>query len=273
MAAKQPHGLQMCEAASMAADAFRRQDIFGCSCQGKSAMIRDPRLKARLWKNDAYTLRRLVASVERCVRAFERLGLLDAACSVVDLGCGSAPYRILLSRRGARYIGCDLVPSSGVDELIGHDGKTSLPDHIASVVVSFQVLEHVWSLDAYLAECRRLLKPNGRLLLSTHGTWLFHPHPTDFRRWTRDGLIRELESRQFEVLEVDPLVGPLAWTTQFRTFAYWHVLSRLGPIGRLSGAALCVVMYARMWIEDRITPKPLTHTNAAVYVITARTRT
>src|SRR5690606_18285456 len=89
----------------------------------------------------------------------------------------------------------------------------------ADCVVSFQVLEHVWDLDAYLLECRRLMSKNGRLILSTHGTWLYHPHPGDYRRWTRDGLIRDLEMRGFEIESIDAAVGPLAWTTQFRTFA------------------------------------------------------
>ena len=74
-----------------------------------------------------------------------------------------------------------------------------LPDGCAKVIVSFQVLEHVWDLDWYFSEIRRLLAPGGTLLLSTHGTWLYHPHPTDFRRWTREGLRMELSSRGFVV--------------------------------------------------------------------------
>jgi SAM-dependent methyltransferase len=228
------------------------------------------RAQAPRWRHDAYTLRHLERGIADCVSAFEREGRLAPGRTVVDLGCGSAPYRPLLERAGSFYVGCDLEAGAGVAALIGADGRTNLSAHSADVVASIQVLEHVWSLDEYLGECRRLLVPDGRLLLSTHGTWLFHPHPTDFRRWTRDGLVRELGSRGFEVLRVRPIVGPLAWTTQFRTLAYWTVLSRLGPPGRLLGAGLCLAMYARMDIEDRLTPRELTATNAAVYLLTAR---
>ncbi|MFW1494634.1 methyltransferase domain-containing protein, partial [Vibrio parahaemolyticus] len=79
-------------------------------------------------------------------------------------------------------------------------------------VVSFQVLEHVRDVGCYLNEARRVLNTGGRLLLSTHGTWLYHPHPEDHRRWTRLGLIDELATYGFEVTDCVPVVGPLAWT-------------------------------------------------------------
>jgi SAM-dependent methyltransferase len=233
-------------------------------------MSTDVRSRTPRWRHDGYTLRQLERCVEERIRDLESGGRLAAGRTVVDLGCGSAPYRRLFERAGARYVACDLEPGPGVAAVIGPDGRTGLAAGGADLVVSFQVLEHVWSLDDYLGECRRLLGPEGRLLLSTHGTWLFHPHPTDFRRWTRDGLIREVASRGFEVLDVRPVVGPLAWTTQFRTLAFWHVLARFGAPGRLAGAALCLAMYARMSLEDALTPQGITATDAAVYLLTAR---
>lgn len=83
---------------------------------------------------------------------------------------------------------------------------------------------------------------------------------------------KELEVRGFEVLDTLPVVGPLAWTTQFRTLAYHHVLSRLGPAGKLVAAGFCTLMYGRMLLEDLITPKTLRETNAAIYMMVARPR-
>ena len=139
----------------------------------------------------------------------------------------------------------------------------------ADWVVSFQVLEHVWDLDWYLGECRRVLKSDGVLMLSTHGTWLFHPHPTDFRRWTRDGLREEIRRRGFDVVSLTPIVGPLAWTTQFRSLAYHHFLSRIPFIGKILSALVCAFMNSRMKFEDRITPRAQLENNAAVYIVLA----
>ena len=88
----------------------------------------------------------------------------------------------------------------------------------------------------YLGECRRVLRPGGWLLLSTHGTWLYHPHPTDFRRWTADGLVREIEAHGFTVERITGLIGPLAWTTQFRLLGYREVFAP-DPADQLVGTA------------------------------------
>lgn len=222
------------------------------------------------WRHDAYTLKNLARAIKQCVSQARTSGYLGSGSTVVDLGCGDAPYQSLLTAGGANYIGCDIQMGSHVDLNIDDQGRTPIPTATANCVASFQVLEHVWDLDRYLGECRRLLAEDGLLILSTHGNWLYHPHPTDFRRWTLDGLLRELTSRGFSIVETWPIVGPLAWTTQFRTLAYHHVLKKLGPVGKLLSAILCLMMYVRMTLEDKLTPKTLIRNNAAVYLVMAR---
>lgn len=222
------------------------------------------------WRHDAYTLRNLERVIVECIRKARQQGALGPNTTVVDLGCGDVPYKDLFLAEGSRYLACDITSGPQVDFVLNADGAVPLPNSVASCVTSFQVLEHVWDLDAYLDECRRLLNEDGLLVLSTHGSWLYHPHPADFRRWTRDGLERELSSRGFSVLECWPVVGPLAWTTQFRTLAYHHLFQRLGVGGRALSAAFCAMMYLRMSLEDKVTPADLVKNNAAVYVVLAR---
>lgn len=223
-----------------------------------------PRLHPPFWRHDAYTLRRLAALVARTAATLQSR---DRQCTVVDLGAGDAPYRSLFAGAQTRYVCCDLGVDADVPIVSGE--AIALADRCADVVVSFQVLEHVWDLDWYLGETARLLKDDGSLLLSTHGTWLFHPHPTDFRRWTRDGLVREIESRGFKVRTIEPAVGPLAWTTQFRLLGYHAMLRKLPLIGPVLFAVLAVVMHLRMIVEDWVTPRTLIDTNAAIYVVVA----
>lgn len=230
------------------------------------------RLNPPVWRHDAYTLRKLAAALRGAIHSLVSQGLLTARSTVVDLGAGEVPYRPLFTPHCQKYLACDLAAAPQIDIVFKPGEALKLAAGAADCVVSFQVLEHVWDIDAYLGECRRLLAPGGRLILSTHGTWLYHPHPTDYRRWTCDGLRKELEVRGFDVTDVFPAVGPLAWTTQFRTLAYHHVLSRLGLPGRLLAAALCSLMHARMVIEDAITPKTLRDTNSAIYLMVARAR-
>ena len=236
----------------------------------------DPRLAPPFWRHDAYTLDSLQRVIRQAIVAARRdLSQGAAPAMVVDIGAGTAPYRALFEDLGAKYLTCDVNdgdPSAAPaqpDVTLVPGEKIALRSQSADWVVSFQVLEHVWDLDWYLGECRRILKANGVLLLSTHGTWPYHPHPTDFRRWTRDGLTSEIRSRGFNIESVFPIVGPLAWTTQFRTLAYHHVLSQAPIIGSALSALVCSFMHLRMRVEDAITPKTQLETNAAVYLVLA----
>jgi|CXWL01.1.fsa_nt_gi SAM-dependent methyltransferase len=192
-------------------------------------------------------------------------------CTVVDVGCGAMPYAPLFQQQGARYVGCDLGGQAEVAIVPGQ--PVPLADACADYVVSFQVLEHVWDLDWYLGECRRLLRPGGALLLSTHGAWPYHPHPTDFRRWTEDGLRAEMGSRGLQVERCLGLVGPLAWTTQFRLLGFREVLRRVPILGQFLLWPLCLAMNLRMVVEDAITPPSVRQANACIYLVRARRAT
>jgi SAM-dependent methyltransferase len=229
------------------------------------------RLSPQFWRRDAYVLAKLarcVAEIAGRCHGNPSIGALVKGDKVVDFGAGAAPYRSLFERPGIDYVVCDL---DGDAEVVIRPGTpVPLHDHSAKVVVSFQVLEHVWDLDWYLSEARRLMTPDGALVLSTHGTWLYHPHPTDFRRWTRDGLVLELTTRGFIVQEITGLVGPLAWTTQFRALGFHRLVCAIPFLGVPLAALVGAVMNLRMLIEDAVTPVEWTDTNAAVYVLVAR---
>jgi SAM-dependent methyltransferase len=220
------------------------------------------RRKPRLIDTDWAVLRGLAAEVEQAVDLLARPGL-----TAVDLGCGDQPYRLLFEERGLAYHGADL--GDGAEIAIGVDGRVCAPDAAFDLVLSFQVLEHVRDLDTYLSEARRLLRPGGKLLLSTHGTWLYHPHPEDHRRWTREGLVNELQSRGFAIESCRPVVGPLALTTVVRLTAFAYALRRIAGLGPLLLAPLAVVMNLRAVIEDRVTPAAVRNDNACVYVVQA----
>ncbi|WP_292097781.1 hypothetical protein, partial [Mesorhizobium sp.] len=133
-----------------------------------------------------------------------------------------------------------------------------------------QVLEHVRDLDSYCAEIRRLLRDDGVLLLSTHGSWLYHPHPEDHRRWTRTGLVVDLADRGLEVEEVHAIAGPLATTTLIRLTGFAFFLRRLPIIGAILASLLALLMNLRAQLEDRLTPAQIRDDNACVFLVRAR---
>ena len=226
-----------------------------------------PRLQPPFWQHDAYTLRRLA----QALREFMKTLPTTAAAAeplAIDLGAGEAPYRPLFEEAGYRYLACDI--DAADPRLRSVAGQPlALDAGCAQLLLSFQVLEHVWDLDGYLGEARRLLCAEGRLLLSTHGTWLYHPHPGDFRRWTRSGLQAELQQRGFTIERMIGVVGPLAWTTQFRAIGAVQLLRRLPLMGAPVGAVLSSLYHLRMIVEDALTPARWVEDNAAVYLVLA----
>lgn len=212
--------------------------------------------------SDWLVLRGLAAEVTRAADGLARQG-----ATAIDVGCGDQPYRLLFEERGVTYQGADFGTAAEIS--IAADGSVAAPDGAADLVLSFQVLEHVRDLDTYLAEIKRLLRPGGRLLLSTHGMWLYHPHPEDHRRWTREGLVNELQSRGFAIESCRPVVGPLALTTIMRLTAFAYALRRIPLLGPAMLVPLAIVMNARAVIEDWITPAAVRNDNACVYLVQA----
>jgi len=221
------------------------------------------RSRPRIIDTDWMVLRELSAAIERFAARYARAG-----STALDFGCGSQPYRALFERRGLAYRGADF--GDCADVVIAEDGSIAVGDASADLVLSLQVLEHVRDLDTYLAEARRVLRPGGQLLLSTHGTWLYHPHPEDHRRWTRPGLIQELESRGWKVGSCQAIVGPLAWTTLIRLTGYSFALRRIPLIGNPLACMLGIIMNVRALFEDALTPAEIKQYNGCVYLVRAR---
>lgn len=224
------------------------------------------RLAPAIWDHQRYPLLQLKEAVSSFVDSLQ----LPPGAVIVDVGAGDAPYRPLFEARGYRYVACDLGDHADVEIVPGE--RIPLEDGFADAVVSFQVLEHVWDLDWYLAECKRLLKDGAPLFLSTHGVWLYHPHPTDYRRWTRDGLGLELETRGFTVERLEARIGPLAWLMVFYACGAYDTLRRFGRLGRLLFTPIGLIANALIPLQDRITPPQIRADNPSILVTISRPR-
>ena len=99
---------------------------------------------------------------------------------VLDVGSGLGGKPVYYAEAGARQVvGIDIRPLSvqaavalgrqrGLTQttfLIGNAARTPFPDNCFEVIVSFNVLEHVADLYRTLAECQRVLHPQGLMFL------------------------------------------------------------------------------------------------------------
>jgi SAM-dependent methyltransferase len=128
-----------------------------------------------------------------------KLRLRPVRGRLLDVGCGQKPYRLFLDP-SVEDFGVDLINGPAVDAVI--DGThIPLPDQTFDTVLCTQVMEHVEFAEQLRNEMLRCLKPGGLLLVSVPFIFNEHGAPSDFRRFTRCGLIQFLE-QNVEITEV-----------------------------------------------------------------------
>ena len=216
----------------------------------------------RTW-NRAGVLRHLELQMRKIVCKYVQPG-----DKVIDYGCGEMPYRPLFKERKVEYIGCDI---DGDCDIRFEPGQpVPLADSQADIVLSNQVLEHVWDTHSYLNEIYRLLKDDGVLCLSTHGYWLYHAHPDDYFRWTRVGLEKLLHEAGFELLETIPVMNILNFASFVWADAIGRLLIRLPLIGKTLAACLNLLLYCSYSIVERIATNRMSKNNSSIYIILGR---
>jgi SAM-dependent methyltransferase len=206
----------------------------------------------------AHHIRRLTAAL----RAMAPDLMLAPGQRLLDYGCADTPYRSFFPR-DVDYVGADLPGNPNAAVLLNPDGTLPVADESCDGVLSTQVLEHVVDPRRYLEECFRVLRPGGRLLLSTHGVFPYHPDPVDLWRWTGEGLRRQVEAAGLEVIRIEGVIGLAATGLQlFQDALAYRLPWRWIPW-------LALVMQPFIRLVDRFeTAQSLGH-NAQVFALVA----
>jgi len=126
---------------------------------------------------------------------------------LLDFGCGSKPYQSLFTNV-SEYIGLDYASEghSHVNEQIDvmYDGNSiPFPDSHFDSVFSSEVFEHVFNLEQIIPEIKRVMKTQGKILITCPFVWNEHEVPNDYARYTQFALKHILEKNGFTIITID----------------------------------------------------------------------
>lgn len=136
----------------------------------------------------------------------------SATGTVVEAGCGEGYGADLLRATADQVVAVDYD-----DATLAHARRRypaiqvvranliDLPLRSGTVdtVVSLQVVEHLWDLPRFLAECRRVLRPGGRLVVSTPNRLTFSPGVGRGEKPTNPFHVEEFDAAQLAGLLAD----------------------------------------------------------------------
>ena len=141
---------------------------------------------------DWLVLRELSRDVERALAT-------HATGRLLDVGCGEKPYRTIRSAV-REWVGFD-DPANPIADVHGSADALPFEDGSFDTVLCTQVIEHVRTPNAVIAECARVLRPGGVLIVTAPQYWEVHEAPHDYFRFTPIGLQLLVEGCGLSVVE------------------------------------------------------------------------
>lgn len=166
---------------------------------------------------------------------------------LIDIGCGDASKLVEFAHRGWDVWGLDVSPAAieqaakNVPEgtfVIGEVGASDLPMVAFDVVRLDNVLEHVPAPDLFLQECRKLLRPGGKIhIYVPHGrslsmrtlrrysitSWI----PFHISLFTRPSLEAALRAAGYKSIRVTQFSPPDWWPESVKQLLGLHPQKRL----------------------------------------------
>ncbi len=180
---------------------------------------------------------------------YQRLAARCAGLDVLEAGCGEGYGADLIAGVARRVIGLDYDESAvahvrarypRVEMRHGNLAELPLKDGAIDVVVNFQVIEHLWDQGQFVAECFRVLRPGGTLLMSTPNRITFSPG--------RDTPINPFHTRELNAGELTELLTAAGFSMQ-GMFGVFHG-PRLTGLDARHGGSIIDAQIARALADE-----------------------
>ena len=169
------------------------------------------------------------------VRKYMRGDLLNA-------GCGDRDISGILRTMGAATVTNVDIQSNIPQAVLSSLDRMPFADLSFDTILCNAVLEHVESIDGVMAELVRVLRGGGRMIISIPFLQPFHESPSDFRRYTAEGMRQLGEAHGLRMIAIRP-VHSIAQTLG------WIVWEYLNEIDARLRKAICwpIIWLATRW--------------------------
>ena len=127
---------------------------------------------------------------------------------VLDIACGEGYGSAMLARRARSVTGVDIAPDAithakseyraipNLEFIVGDAARIPLPDDSMDVVVSFETIEHHDSHEEMISEIRRVLRPDGILVISSPNRVVY----SELANYHNEFHVKELDFRELDAL-------------------------------------------------------------------------
>ena len=169
--------------------------------------------------------------------AYEYALPLVSGRRVLEVGCGEGYGTALLASAAATIVGVDYDALTVAHAARRYPQARFVRANLAAlpvatgtvdVVVTLQVIEHVWNHPEFVRECRRVLRPGGRLLVTTPNRLTFSPG--------RDEPLNPFHTKEFTGAELGALLT--ACGLQVELAGGLHAGERLRALDAAHGGSL-----------------------------------
>jgi SAM-dependent methyltransferase len=175
---------------------------------------------------------------------------------VADVGCGFQPYKKHFTQ--AKYVSLDYPSAirrsaSESPDIFGDLTSLPLRGNCVNAVLCTQVLEHISEPEKALVEIGRVLRPDGKLMLSTPFFYPLHDEPHDYFRYSPHGLERMLSAAHLELMELVPQGGFVEMAGEFLNLFGIHKTNNLiaaGGYRRILGLVFIPLLLPMAFINN-----------------------
>jgi SAM-dependent methyltransferase len=153
--------------------------------------------------------------------------------SLLDLGCGSLPYKPIYKERFSINIAGDYDIRGAIDVRLDAI-NLPFPDNSFDVVIFSEVIEHIPNPEAAVIEISRVLKNGGVLLITWPFNYMMHEVPFNYFNITEFGMQHMAKNTGMSIEHIFRRGGVIIVLTaliEFLIFGFFEALCRVPILG------------------------------------------